>query len=175
MSFNQITPTFCNAMSKFSAALDCALCEVSAAFACIGMTYWILIICSTKRQICTCLMVVKGTYWILEWTFDQRESSIHHQQVKLDYVDTGAHIAPHCGVTNAKLRASIPVIFINILLFCWICHHFSSCSIIRELQLTWAFPPSWQWQGKCTKALMGSGLSSRGWQIKYSRWQLQNI
>ena len=118
-----------------------------------------------------CLIVVKGTYWILEWTFDQRESSIH-QQVKLDYVDTGAHIAPHCGVTNAKLRASIPVIFINILLFCWICHHFSSCSIIRELQLTWAFPPSWQWQGKCTKALMGSGLSSRGWQIKYSRWQL---
>jgi len=52
----QITPTFCNAMSKFTAALDCALCEV-----------------------------------------------------KLDYVDTGAHIAPHCGVTNAKLRASIPL------------------------------------------------------------------
>ena len=88
-----------------------------------------------------CLMVVKGTYWILEWTFDQRESSIH-QQVKLDYVDTGAHIAPHCGVTNAKLRASIPVSFIINLLFCWFCHHFSSCSIIRKLQLTWAFPPS---------------------------------
>ena len=83
-------------------------------------------------------MVVKGTYWILEWSFDQKVSSIH-QQVKLDYVDTGAHIAPHCGVTNAKLRASIPVSFIINLLFCWICHHFSSCSFIRKLQLTWAF------------------------------------
>ena len=170
MSFNQITPTFCNAMSKFTAALDCALCEVSATFGCIERTFWIMITCSTKLQNCM-LNGSKRDNWILEWTFDQRESSIH-QQVKLDYVDTGAHIAPHCGVTNAKLRASIPVSFIINLLFCWICHHFSSCSIIRKLQLTWAFPPSWQWQGKCTKALMGSGLSSRGWRIKYSRWQL---
>ena len=52
MSFNQITPTFCNAMSKFTAALDCALCEVSATFACIERTYWIMITCSTKLQNC---------------------------------------------------------------------------------------------------------------------------
>ena len=30
-------------------------------------------------------------------------------EVKLDYVDAGAHIVPHCGATNAKLRATIPV------------------------------------------------------------------
>lgn len=30
-------------------------------------------------------------------------------EVKLDYIDAGAHIAPHCGTTNAKLRANIPV------------------------------------------------------------------
>ena len=52
MSFNQITPTFCNAMSKFTAALDCALCEVSATFGCIERTYWIMITCSTKLQNC---------------------------------------------------------------------------------------------------------------------------
>lgn len=30
-------------------------------------------------------------------------------EVKLEYVDVGAHIVPHCGATNAKLRAHIPV------------------------------------------------------------------
>ena len=29
--------------------------------------------------------------------------------MKIDYVDSGAHIQPHCGPTNAKLRANIPV------------------------------------------------------------------
>merc|ERR1712243_264506 len=30
-------------------------------------------------------------------------------EVKLEYVEVGAHIVPHCGATNAKLRAHIPV------------------------------------------------------------------
>jgi hypothetical protein len=51
-----VAPTFCRALAAFTAATECALCEV-----------------------------------------------------KIEYIESGAHIAPHCGTTNAKLRANIPI------------------------------------------------------------------
>jgi len=35
-------------------------------------------------------------------------------EVKLEYVEVAAHVSPHCGETNAKLRASIPVTAVHL-------------------------------------------------------------
>ena len=112
----------------------------------------------------------------------------------MDYIDAGAHIAPHCGTTNAKLRANIPVFLTkDTFSFTWSVNVFEPKVFLGEqvtlggtTHKTALGQPSFRqrvadqilevnFQSFSGKAKMGKficrGILNQHWHLKYFQWR----